>query len=166
MIPWLQGDGSMTGGTTYLTFPVGYTITGLPASNYFIRAFIDSDTNEAFTHLEAAGQYTSNSISVSHRVTGINFTLAQDSDTDGMPDWWEWQYGFNPASTNDAGEDPDSDNLNNLGEYNWGTDPRNPDTDGDGMKDGDEVAQGYDPTTPNTAAQVWIRIPAEGRRLP
>ncbi len=166
MIPWVQGDTSMSGGTTYLTFPVNYSIQGLPASNYWIRAFIDSDTNEAFTHLEAGGQYTSNSIPVSNRVTGVSFTIAQDSDSDGMPDWWEWQYGFNPASTSDAGQDADSDSLNNLAEYNWGTNPRNPDTDGDGMKDGDEVAQGYDPTTSNAAAQVWIRFPTDGRRLP
>ena len=52
-----------------------YSITGLPASNYWIRAFIDSDTNQAFTVLEAAGQYTSNAIPVSNRVTGVNFTL-------------------------------------------------------------------------------------------
>ncbi len=129
MIPWVQGEGGMTGGTTYLTFPVGYTITGLPASNYWIRAFIDSDTNEAFTHLEAAGQYTSNSISVSHRVTGINFTLAQDSDSDGLPDWWEWQYGLDPGD-NGSGNidngplgDPDDDGTDNLTEYLQGRNP-------------------------------------------
>lgn len=166
VIPWIQSYTTTSGGEVYVSFPASYSITGLPASNYWIRAFIDSDANEAFTHLEAAGQYTSNSIPFSNRVTGISFTLAQDADSDGMPDWWEWQYGFNPQSTNDAGQDADSDALNNLGEYNWGTDPRVQDTDGDGMKDGDEVSQGYDPATSNAAAQVWIRFPTDGRRLP
>ena len=166
VIPWIQSYTTTSGGEVYVSFPVAYSITGLPASNCWIRAFIDSDANEAFTHLEAAGQYTSNSIPVSNRVTGISFTLAQDADSDGMPDWWEWQYGFNPQSTNDAGQDADSDALNNLGEYTWGTDPRVQDTDGDGMKDGDEVAQGYDPAISNAAAQVWIRFPTDGRRLP
>jgi hypothetical protein len=130
MIPWVQGDGSMTGGTTYLTFPVGYSISGVPASNYWIRAFIDSDTNAAFTHLEAAGQYTSNSIPVSNRVTAINFTLAQDSDSDGLPDWWEWQYGLDPGDdgsgniNNGPLGDPDSDGADNLTEYLQGRNPR------------------------------------------
>lgn len=35
--------------------------------------------------------------------------------------------------------DPDRDGLDNLAEYNAGTDPNNPDTDGDGLADGDEV---------------------------
>ena len=35
--------------------------------------------------------------------------------------------------------DPDRDGLDNLAEYNAGTDPNNPDTDGDGIADGDEV---------------------------
>ncbi len=35
--------------------------------------------------------------------------------------------------------DPDEDGLTNLDEYNYDTDPKNPDTDNDGLSDGNEV---------------------------
>ena len=46
-----------------------------------------------------------------------------DSDNDGLPDGWEWQYGLNPLSSlGDDGSmgDPDSDSLTNLFEYLFG----------------------------------------------
>lgn len=42
-------------------------------------------------------------------------------------------------------DDPDLDNLSDLDEERYGTDPFDPDTDGDGYTDGEEVAAGYDP---------------------
>lgn len=69
-----------------------------------------------------------------------------DSDEDGMPDYWEDQYGFDSCDENDAFGDPDADGLHNLGEYTYGTDPFNADTDGDGVSDGGEVIGGSDPT--------------------
>ncbi len=84
------------------------------------------------------------------------------SDGDSLPDGWEVQYGFNPNS--DAGgdgdsADPDSDGLDNAGEYANGTDPTNPDSDGDAVRDGPEVAGtdnngtdfGFGPTNPTAA---------------
>ena len=46
-----------------------------------------------------------------------------DSDNDGLPDGWEWQYGLDPLSS--SGEDgstgdSDSDSLTNLFEYLYG----------------------------------------------
>lgn len=67
-----------------------------------------------------------------------------DSDSDGMSDAWELQYGFNPFS-NDASGDADGDELTNGEEYTLGTDPWLLDTDGDGWSDGEEVAQSTDP---------------------
>ena len=49
------------------------------------------------------------------------FTL--DSDSDGIPNWWEELYGFDPADPSDAAEDPDQDLATNLDEFNNGTDP-------------------------------------------
>ncbi|MBN2508107.1 MAG: lamin tail domain-containing protein [Verrucomicrobia bacterium] len=46
-----------------------------------------------------------------------------DSDTDGMPDTWERQYGFDPLNPADAAEDADGDGLTNLQEYRLGSDP-------------------------------------------
>lgn len=67
-------------------------------------------------------------------------TFWPDSDSDGMPDWWENLYGLDPNSSADATTDLDSDGLNNLDEFNTNTEPDNNDTDGDGAWDGAEVA--------------------------
>ena len=53
---------------------------------------------------------------------GFNGGYADDSDGDGMPDWWEIQYHLNP-DIDDTQGNPDSDALNNLEEYNAGTNP-------------------------------------------
>jgi len=46
-----------------------------------------------------------------------------DSDNDGMPDWWEKRYGFDPYSASDASNDYDSDGLSNKIEYQAGCNP-------------------------------------------
>ena len=46
-----------------------------------------------------------------------------DSDSDGMPDEWEKQYGFDPHGTANAAEDKDNDGYTNIEEYLNGTDP-------------------------------------------
>ncbi len=78
-----------------------------------------------------------------------------DTDGDGMPDWWEVKYGFDPL-VDDADEDGDGDGNSNLTQYLLGMIPfsplygehyelsmlflldtagRAPDTDGDGLPD-------------------------------
>jgi fibronectin-binding autotransporter adhesin len=46
-----------------------------------------------------------------------------DSDADGMPDYWELIYGFNPSNGADADADADGDGMSNVQEYQAGTDP-------------------------------------------
>ena len=50
-----------------------------------------------------------------------------DTDTDGVPDWWETRYGYSPL-VYDAHDslDPDQDGLSNIEEYHtdqWGSSP-------------------------------------------
>jgi hypothetical protein len=81
-----------------------------------------------------------------------------DSDSDGMPDFYEEANGLD-KTMNDAAGDPDSDDSSNLDEYLAGTDPQDDDSDDDGLKDGVEdgtgtfvsAAQtGSDPSNPDT----------------
>jgi len=76
--------------------------------------------------------------------------LNDDTDFDTMPDYWEVVNSLNPL-VNDTTLDPDLDNLVNIEEYSWDTDPQNPDTDGDGWSDGDEVhVYATDPLDPDS----------------
>jgi hypothetical protein len=49
--------------------------------------------------------------------------LNRDSDGDGMPDWYETQFGLNPNWGGDAGVDSDGDGVSNYSEYVNGTHP-------------------------------------------
>jgi len=70
-------------------------------------------------------------------------------DGDGIQDWWEMAYGFNPANLADAQLDFDIDGLTNLQEFQNLTDPKSIDTDSDGLPDKWEVDAGLDPNHNN-----------------
>ena len=61
-----------------------------------------------------------------------------DTDSDLIPDGFEVNNSLDPF-TDDAGDDPDSDDSTNLEEFLAGTLLDNPDTDGDGYRDGIET---------------------------
>ena len=65
--------------------------------------------------------------------------LKSDTDDDGIPDLWELRHKLDPTNSSDALEDLDDDGLNNLKEYQLGTDIRDNDTDNDALSDGDEL---------------------------
>lgn len=58
-----------------------------------------------------------------------------DADFDGMSDAWEVSYNLDPGESNNATLDGDGDGLDNLSEFNLGTNPSAMDTDGDGLSD-------------------------------
>jgi hypothetical protein len=71
-----------------------------------------------------------------------------DTDGDGLPDYWEQNYGldpFNDSGDSGANADLDGDSLTNLQELGYDTNPRMYDTDSDGVSDSLEVIYGTDP---------------------
>lgn len=75
---------------------------------------------------------------------GYGRLRAKDSDNDGMPDSWETKYGLN-INLNDASVDTDVDDLTNISEFRFGTNPKKADTDDDGMPDSWEAQYGLNP---------------------
>ena len=51
-------------------------------------------------------------------------SLEVDSDEDGMPDYWETNFGLSPFNDSDADDDPDGDGFTNLEEYLGITSPK------------------------------------------
>lgn len=81
--------------------------------------------------------------------------LAQDSDADGLPDYWESGYGLDPNDpSGDQGAfgDPDLDGLINAQEHDLAlnTNPLDADSDDDGYMDGVEYYFGSDPLNPGS----------------
>lgn len=64
----------------------------------------------------------------------------EDTNGDGIPDWWYVDQGLDPAGPSVAGEDWDEDDLNNYWEAFFRLDPNNRDTDGNGISDLFDVA--------------------------
>ncbi len=115
-------DGTAIAGTNYLastgtlTFPAG-TITAQvnvtiyggtlaqPSANFLLR--LSGATNATI-----------------FRSNGKCTITPQDTDGDGMPDYWEILHGFDPRDPADAALDADGDGVSNLREFLNGSDPR------------------------------------------
>jgi hypothetical protein len=108
-----------------------------PAANYTYLRYSVTGTGSAM-HALGEIEFFGNEGSVS------------DTDGDGMPNFWEIQYGLNPGSNADATTDLDTDGLNNLAEYLAGTIPNDNDTDDDQLPDGAEGPAGGNPLDPDT----------------
>ncbi|MFH0953477.1 MAG: LamG-like jellyroll fold domain-containing protein [Verrucomicrobiota bacterium] len=80
--------------------PGAYVISNVPNLRlYNVDAYRDSNGNQSNDATEAQGTYTNNPVYLVNSTSNINITLTDlDSDQDGMPDWWEIQYGLNPSS--------------------------------------------------------------------
>ena len=83
-------DSWATNNAVRLDSPGTYRISNLTATNYWIKAFVDSNGDASNGLTEAWGRYSTNAIEITNMVVGIDFSLADlDTDGDGRPDWWE-----------------------------------------------------------------------------
>jgi len=77
---------------------------------------------------------------------------AGDTDADGLPDVWEYQYFPADLTKLTATGDYDQDQLSDTGEYGRDSDPTKPDTDGDGLTDLVETGTGIWVSTSDTGS--------------
>ena len=122
-----SGDGSVSNLGWY-GLGSNATIKAVPANGYMFVCW---------TNCSGVSLSVSTNPTVFFTVTNpvaVSAFFAVDSDSNGLPDWWELKY-FG-AIHNDPNADPDGDGLSNLQEYLLGTDPTKFDTDNDGLTDG------------------------------
>ena len=104
------------------------------------------------------GAETFSLISAEHLVAF--FRDPNDQDDDELPNDWEKRYGLDttdPHGDHGPDGDPDRDGLNNMREYQLGSDPRNGDSDGDGVSDHDEIhVYGSDPLVKDLIPPVKV----------
>jgi len=130
--------------------PGSYSVAGIPAlSNYWVKAWRDSNANGSNDATEAWGAYTNNPIYLTNDTSGADMVLTDpDADSDGLADWTETGTGVF------------------VSPYDTGTSSSTNDTDGDGILDGTEVANRTDPNSNDTTAPtVLITLPTDGYRV-
>ena len=115
--------------------------TNLPDGSYDVVGWIDADEDGGYDFGEPRNLPAVAIIFQSDSVVAFNVTVVDDSDDDGMPDWWEVHWFHNLERNDD--DDDDGDGLTNLKEFQihdtltnmFLINPANWDTDFDGMDD-------------------------------
>ena len=115
-----------------------YTEIGLVPGT--ARSFDDLSASSAQDYAYRVRAETEESVSAYSNFAALYW----DSDSNGIPDWWEALFlgagnHFNPTA------DDDGDGVDNLHEYLAGTNPKQADTDGDGDPDNTDTSP-LDPT--------------------
>lgn len=164
----VAGPLAITNGTLpLLEGPYSWNVGGLTAGTYTVWAWVDGDANG-----ERDGGEPNGSVAVpvvAGATSKVTLKIRDDTDGDGLPDWWEYHWfasADDPLATA-PGADPDGDGLTNLEEYQLSIlggslpylNPANWDSDGDGMDDGWECQyfnpdynEGMNPTAPNATS--------------
>ena len=157
------GTYSSVASTSTNTTDGTYTINGLPPGAYYLKArdFMGLNLLDEWWASPASvidcNSAQSITVASEETVPDVDFQLDTDSDSDGMADDWEIAY-FGDLSQ-DGNADSDGDLLNDYDEFQFGTNPTNPDTDGDFISDHYEIyTGGTDPTNASSTPDLPIQV--------
>ncbi|MEI6149259.1 MAG: LamG domain-containing protein, partial [bacterium] len=102
-----------------------YRFSHLESTNYWLKAWLDSNASVTTNATEARGTFTNTAVVITNRVLGADFALSDpDDNTNSLPDWWEVKYSGSTTNWTGSG-DPDGDQYTNFEEYQANTDPTN-----------------------------------------
>jgi len=107
----------------------------------------------------------SQTTNVYQQTTEVGANVPVDMDEDGMHNWWELLYGLDPLDPSDAALDSDLDNLTNLTEFQYRTNPRARDTDGGGVWDDMEIKLNKNPLDPTDDYTPITNKPPPGEQF-
>jgi len=139
-----DGRVALTGWTYSSNFPIKDAFQ--PSFAGYMDTFVITFSNVS----DYDGDGVCDIVEVSH---GTN-RFVSDTDSDLMPDGWEYFYGLNPL-LDDTFLDTDSDLISNYQEYILGLEPNNNDTDSDALIDGlEQYTYGTDPLNPDSDSDL------------
>jgi hypothetical protein len=112
-------------------------------------------TNYPWTNCQSTNNYAIANIGQAKKLFSFFLDQTIDTDGDGMPNIWEYLYGFDWSvwqtdNIHGPGDDADSDGLVNTQELAYATSPISMDTDNDRLTDLQEVRAGTDPRNPDS----------------
>lgn len=117
-----------------LSGPPGINLSTLTNGAGFVLLTNNNNLTGAFTNVASGGVLTTTDgyarftvFYEGSKMLRITNMVVLDSDSDGMPNWWEDAHGLD-KNLADGALDFDGDGAANLAEYHAGTDPANPDS--------------------------------------
>ena len=119
-----KDDGRIKKVTAVIQPPTG-SLYDVDLTSVSENEYIFNDSYEIigrYVYFVKVEDYAGNIVSSESKIFWITNDL-NDTDSDGMPDWWEKQYNLDPEDPTDAHLDNDNDGFTNLEEYRHGTNP-------------------------------------------